>query len=89
MKKISVIIAVSLFWCSFGVAEEIDCNTLNECLKKNYTIKSKTTFKPVEAVFNIIYELEKKRDDVLVHCIVRYRFRATITRFHSSECYKP
>ena len=41
-------------------------------------------------IFNRFYnELEKKRDDVLVHCIVRYRFRATITRFRSSECYKP
>ena len=73
---------------SISFSEEIDCDTLNECLKKNYIIKSKMTFKPHETILNIIYELTKKRDKVLIHCIVKYRLSGT-TRFKGSRCYKP
>ena len=88
MKKILGILVVGLLWCNISFSEEIDCDTLNECLKKNYIIKSKMTFKPHETILNIIYELTKKRDKVLIHCIVKYRLSGT-TRFKGSHCYKP
>jgi len=89
MKKLLGIVVLGLLWCNVGFAEEINCNTLNECLKKNYTIKNKITFKPAESFFNIIYELEKKRAKILIHCIVNYRLRGGRTFFLGSQCYKP
>ena len=89
MKKLSLYIFLVLMFCNVGFAEEIDCNTLNECLKKNYIIKSKMTFKPHATIFNIIYELVKKRDKVLIHCIVNYRLSGSTTRLKGSRCYKP
>jgi len=89
MKKLSLYVFLGLMFCNVGFAEEIDCNTLNECLKKNYIIKSKMTFKPHDTIFNIIYELVKKRDKVLIHCIVKYRLGSGTTRLKGSRCYKP
>tara|TARA_Y100000310_G_scaffold92333_1_gene89963 strand:+ start:1565 stop:1852 length:288 start_codon:yes stop_codon:yes gene_type:complete len=89
MKKLSLYVFLGLIWCNVGFAEEADCNTLNECLNKNYIIKSKMTFKPHDTIFNIIYELVKKRDKVLIHCIVKYRLSSGTTRLKGSRCYKP
>ena len=89
MKKILGILVFGLLWCNISFSEEIDCDTLNECLKKNYIIKSKMTFKPHATIFNIIYELVKKRDKVLIHCIVNYRLSGSTTRLKGSRCYKP
>jgi len=89
MKKLSLYIFLILMFCNVGFAEEADCNTLNECLNKNYIIKSKMTFKPHDTIFNIIYELVKKRDKVLIHCIVKYRLSSGTTRLKGSYCYKP
>ena len=89
MKKILGILVFGLLWCNISFSEEIDCDTLNECLKKNYIIKSKMTFKPHATIFNIIYELVKKKDKVLIHCIVKYRLSSGTTRLKGSRCYKP
>ncbi len=89
MKKILGILVFVLLWCNISFSEEIDCNNLNECLKKNYIIKSKMRFKPNETILSIIYELTKKRDKVLIHCIVQYRLRGGATKFKGSRCYKP
>ena len=89
MKKLFLYVFLASIFYSNVFAEEIDCNTLNECLKKNYIIKSKMTFKPHDTIFNIIYELVKKREKVLIHCIVKYRLSSGTTRLKGSRCYKP
>ena len=89
MKKVIVAVLVMLLWCNVAFAEEADCDNLNECLNKNYIVKSKMTFKPHDTIFNIIYELVKKREKVLIHCIVKYRLSSGTTRLKGSRCYKP
>ena len=61
MKKILFLIILSFSFFNGVSSEELDCNNLNDCLSKNYTIKSKDTYKIEEGTIAIFYELEKKK----------------------------
>ena len=86
MKKLSLYIFLVLMWFNVGVAEEADCNTLNECLDKGYVQIDKILFKD-EGNLDIIYVLKKKKS--IIHCIVNYVRRTSKARYRGTYCIKP
>ena len=62
MKKLLFLIILSFTFFNNASAEELDCNDLNDCLSKNYTIKNKDTFQPHKQMLSMTYELERKRE---------------------------
>ena len=93
MKKILFLIILSFSFFNVASSDEIDCTNLNDCLSKNYTIKSKDTYKIDEATIVIFYELEKKREKVLIHCTATYVLRGNMmllpTKDNKAICFKP
>ena len=93
MKKFLLLIILSFTFFNNASAEELDCNDLNDCLSKNYTIKSKDTYKIDEGTIAIFYELEKKREKALIHCTATYVLRGNmmllLTNDNKAICFKP
>ena len=93
MKKILFLIILSFSFFNGVSSEELDCNDLNDCLSKNYTIKNKDTFQPHKQIFSMIYELEKKREKALIHCTATYVLRGNMmvlpTKNNKAICFKP
>ena len=89
MKKILFLIILSFTFFNNASAEELDCNDLNDCLSKNYTIKNKDTFQPHKQMLSMIYELERKREKKLIHCSITYRLVGVRTIPTESICFKP
>ena len=86
MKKLLAILVLGLLWCNVGLAEEAECNTLNECLDKGYFQIDKILFKE-KSDLDIIYVLKKKKS--IIHCIVRYESRTNRARYTGTYCIKP
>ena len=93
MKKLLFLIILSFSFFNVASSDEIDCTNLNDCLSKNYTIKSKDTYKIDEVTIVIFYELEKKREKVLIHCTATYVLRGNMmllpTKDNKAICFKP
>ena len=89
MKKFLLLIILSFTFFNNASAEELDCNDLNDCLSKNYTIKNKDTFQPHKQMLSMIYELERKREKKLIHCSITYRLVGFRTIPTESICCKP
>ena len=89
MKKFLLLIILSFTFFNNASAEELDCNDLNDCLSKNYTIKNKDTFQPHKQMLSMIYELERKREKKLIHCSITYRLVGVRTIPTESICFKP
>ena len=93
MKKLLFLIILSFTFFNNASAEELDCNDLNDCLSKNYIIKNKDTYKIDEGTIAIFYELEKKREKVLIHCTATYVLKGNmmllLTKDNKAICFKP
>tara|TARA_B100001175_G_C19350842_1_gene562261 strand:- start:277 stop:558 length:282 start_codon:yes stop_codon:yes gene_type:complete len=93
MKKLLFLIILSFSLFNGVSSQELDCNNLNDCLSKNYTIKDKGTFKIDVGTIAVLYELEKKREKTVIHCTATYVLEAnrmlSIIKDNKANCFKP
>ena len=89
MKKVLFFLFLSFLFTNISVSEEVDCTNINDCLSKNYIIKNQNSFNFGDQLVTIIYDLEKKREKILVQCSVTYYWKGLKQLYFGTQCFKP